>query len=89
MDHPGRGALNGGADSPRLLAVAIAKNRARAVVWSGDDPESGTVTVEYESGPPNISPGSEEDARIQVRRHFNDDYTETGSAGHLRWDRGR
>ncbi len=68
--------------------MAVSKNRARAVVWSGDDPDTGTVTIEYESGPPNISPGSEQDARMQVSRHFSGDYTEKANAGGLRWDRG-
>lgn len=68
--------------------MAIPKNRVRAVVWSGENPDAGTVTVEYESGPPNVSPGSEEDARMQVRRHFSEGFTETGNGDGLRWVRG-
>lgn len=59
------------------------------MTWSGPDAETGTVTVVYESGPPNISPGSHEDALMMVRRHFAADYTEIAADGAVEWSRGR
>ena len=67
--------------------MALAKNKASAVLWSGHHPDDGIVTIEYDWGGPNISPGSEEDARMQVRRHFSGGFTESTMDDGLRWVR--
>jgi hypothetical protein len=69
--------------------VAVPKNKVRSVIWSGEDRDRGTVTLVYESGPPNISPGSHDDAVMMANRHFAGDCTEMAGEGTVQWDRGR
>lgn len=54
------------------------KERVHSVAWAGDDPSTGTVTVEYDIGPDCVSRGSEDDGRSQVLRYFGEDYTQIG-----------
>jgi len=52
------------------------KKRVHSVAWTGINPVTGTVTVEYDAGPSSISLGSEDDGRAQVLRYLGEEYTQ-------------